>query len=141
MQKCVRVICTFWHLPSNGITVKIMLNDSDLLFEGKHFLNLISLKRWQLANKCVGVSFVDFDICHRMVSMQKFYCMTFTYILKVKIKDVNISEMVRVSAKMCGVFCRFWYFPSNSVNAKIEVCDIDLVSEGQNLKKLIYLKQ
>ena len=32
------------------------------------------------------MTFVDFDICQRMVSLQNFYYMTLTYFLKVKFK-------------------------------------------------------
>ena len=51
-QKCVRDICRFWHLPSNAAIAKIVLHDLDLLFEGKNLKILISLKRWEPAQKC-----------------------------------------------------------------------------------------
>ena len=44
---------------------------------------------------------VDFDICHRMVSLRKLYSVIVTCFLKVNILSVNISQMVRASAKMC----------------------------------------
>ena len=37
-------ICRFWYLPSNDVIAKIALHGIDLLFEGKKFEMLISLK-------------------------------------------------------------------------------------------------
>ena len=48
-------------------------------------------------------SFVDFDICHRMVSLRELYSLTLTYIFKVKTLNVNFSETVRANAKCVGV--------------------------------------
>ena len=45
---------------------------------------------------------VGFDICHRKASLRKFHSMTFSCFLKVTIWNVNVSEMVRASAKMHG---------------------------------------
>ena len=47
-------------------------------------------------------SFVDFDICHRMVSSRKLYFVTLTYFYKVEKEEFNIAETLRASAKMNG---------------------------------------
>ena len=46
------------------------------------------------------MTFVDFDICHQMASIQKLYFMT--YLFMGQILNVDISEMVTASAKMYG---------------------------------------
>ena len=38
------------------------------------------------------MTFVDFDICHRMVSLQKLQCVNLTYFLEVKIKFYFLSK-------------------------------------------------
>ena len=38
-------VCRYWHFPSNGVIVKIVLRDFDLLFEGQQFKIVICLKR------------------------------------------------------------------------------------------------
>ena len=48
------------------------------------------------------VDFVDFGVYRRMASLRKCYSVTLTYFLKVKIRNVNISEAVRAGAKMHG---------------------------------------
>ena len=83
---------------------------------------------------------VKTDICHRMVSLQKMISVTLTYLLMVKNVNVNISEMVRASAKWIGVFCRFLHLSSNDVIAKFVLCDRDILFEGQIFKMLISLK-
>ena len=50
-------------------------------------------------------TFVDFDICHQMVSMRKLYYVTLTYFFEgqqflICCKNVYISDTVRASAKM-----------------------------------------
>ena len=47
------------------------------------------------------MTFIDFDICHRMAPLQKLYFMTLTYFLKVKNVNFHISETVR-EQKMYG---------------------------------------
>ena len=46
--------------------------------------------------------------------------------------------MVRATTKMCET-CKFSYLLSNGVIAKIILCDLDLLFEGQNFK-IISLK-
>ena len=53
-KKCVGDICKFWHFLSNGVISKITFHDLDLLFKGIFFINLFSLKPWELAQKCTG---------------------------------------------------------------------------------------
>ena len=56
-------------LPSNGFIGKIVLCELDLLFEGKKFEKLISLKMIRTSAKMLRMPFVDFDICHQMASL------------------------------------------------------------------------
>ena len=62
----------------------------------------------------VWESFVDFNSCHRMVSLRKLYFVTLIYSLKVNnLKKIYISETVRVSAKNSqNNFNGFGYLPS-----------------------------
>ena len=48
------------------------------------------------------MTFVDFDIFHRMASMRKLYYVTLTNFLKAKIQNLYISETVSASTQMCG---------------------------------------
>ena len=82
-QNCKNVVYRVWYFPSNGIIVKVVLCDLDLLFESQTFYMLIS-ETVRARAKIVCQSFVVFYICHRMVSLQKLYSMTWTYLLKVK---------------------------------------------------------
>ena len=43
-----------FDMSSNGLIAKIIHRDLDLLFEGKKFEMLISLKRLVLVQKCMG---------------------------------------------------------------------------------------
>ena len=45
---------------------------------------LISEMMSASAKKMHGITFVDFDICHRMASWRKLYSVTLIYFLKVK---------------------------------------------------------
>ena len=69
----IGVIYRFWHLPSNGVTTKIVLCDywPWPTFTGSNMLNLNISDIVRVDAKCG--SFVDFKICHRMVSMQKLH--------------------------------------------------------------------
>ena len=49
------------------------------------------------------MTFVDFDICQRMSSLQKLHPVTLTYFLKVKKFHFFISYTVRAGAKMHGI--------------------------------------
>ena len=52
---------------SNGVIEKIALGDLDLLFGGKEFNFLYISQMVRTSAKNVWETFVDFDICHRMV--------------------------------------------------------------------------
>ena len=66
-------------LPSNGFNEEIVFCDLDLLFGGKKFKALIFLKGIEMHE----MIFVDFNICHRIASLLKFYSETLTYFLEV----------------------------------------------------------
>ena len=76
------VVCKFWHLPSKGIIVKIVLHDPDLPFHGQQIFYLYIFEMMGASTKMCG-KLGDFDICHRVFSLQKF-SVTLTYSLKVK---------------------------------------------------------
>ena len=54
-----------------------------------------------------GTTFVDFDICHRMVSLRRFNSVTFADFLKVNKFEPLTSEMVKASVKMHADFVYF----------------------------------
>ena len=58
----------FGLLPSNGVIAKIVLRDVDLL-KVKTFKMLASLKRCKLAQLFYRTTFIDFDICQRMIPL------------------------------------------------------------------------
>ena len=90
-KKWVGDICRFLHLPSNDVISKIVLYDLDLLFEGEKYKQLY-LWNGKSYRKNVWKTFVDYYICHRMVSLQKFYFVTLTYFLKVKMLKFYIRN-------------------------------------------------
>ena len=79
------------------------------------------------------MTFVDFDISHRMALLRKLYYATVTYFLKVTKYNFYISETVRASAKLCGR--HLWIIrrqlPSKGVIAKNVLRDLDLLFEVQ----------
>ena len=99
--KCVGDICEFWHLPSYGVIAKIVLHDLDLLFEG-HILRFYISETVRASAKNMRKKFVDFDICHRMVSLRNLYSVTLINILNITPFKFFISETLRASAEMCG---------------------------------------
>ena len=46
------------------------------------------------------MTFVDFDICHRMASLRKIILVNLAYCLKVYNGNINIYETVRAETKM-----------------------------------------
>ena len=47
------------------------------------------------------MTYVDFDICHRMASLRKLYFVTLTYLLKVNIFEMSISlKQLELAQKM-----------------------------------------
>ena len=52
------------------------------------------------SSKIYRLTFVHFDICHRMASFAKIVLHDFTYFLISKIWNVNVSEIIRDSAKI-----------------------------------------
>ena len=78
----------------------IILRDLDQLFESKKCETLISRTRLDVPQKMHGKTFVDFDITHRGTTLRKLYSVTITYLLKVKILNVNLSETASASAEI-----------------------------------------
>ena len=62
----------------------MVLRHLDLLFEGKNILNLKSLylRNGKSYRKNVWEIFVDFDICHGIMSLRILYYVTLIYFLK-----------------------------------------------------------
>ena len=121
-QNCMDDFYRFWYLPSNGIIAKTLLCDLGLLFEGKKFKTLISLKQSEIVQKCIkmhGMTFVD------LKTLQKLYSLTLIYFFKVTgLKlNVNISEMVRASAK---------FHPTSLI-------DFDIFYQNSSLRILYYV--
>ena len=54
-----------------------------------------------------GTTFVDFDICHRMVSLRRFNSVTLADFLLVNKFETLTSEMVGASVKMHAAFVYF----------------------------------
>lgn len=50
-KKCKKITCRFWHLQSNGVIAKIVLQDIDLLLEGKNWYVSISKLLRAVANR------------------------------------------------------------------------------------------
>ena len=93
--------CRFRYLPLNDNIAKTILHDRDLLLEGEKFEMLISLR--QIAKKMHGIvayHYVDFNICNRMKHCKNCIPWPRPTFWRSKIWNVNISEMVRASAKM-----------------------------------------
>ena len=66
-----------------GIIANIVLHDIDTNFHGKQSEMLISWKWRTLAQNCV-MSFIDFDICHRMAPLRILCSVALTFTFKVK---------------------------------------------------------
>ena len=72
-------------------------------------------------------SHVNFDICNRMVSLQK---MLFELHLLLKVKKIKIlTSMTRteLAQNMCVILFRFSHSPLNDVISKIILGDLDLL--------------
>ena len=54
-----------------------------------------------------GTTFVDFDICHRMVSLRRFNTVTLADFLNINKFQTLTSEIVRSSVKMHAAFVYF----------------------------------
>ena len=78
-------LCKFQHLPSNFLIAIVVPRDRDLLFEDTYLNLLYHLIGKSKRKKCVEV-FCNFDIFHRMVSMQNLYFVTLTYFFNVNFK-------------------------------------------------------
>ena len=79
---------------------KVTLPDLDLHFEGKKTYNFYISETVRANAKMLWETFVDFDIWHRIMSLQKLYSATLTYFLKSNMLTFHISKTVRASAKM-----------------------------------------
>ena len=106
-------VCRFWHLPSNTVIAQIVLRDLDLNFHGQvskssichltaplrmlyimtfdlhfqghEFWNVNISKMVRSSKKCLSMTFIEFDICHRIGPFQMLYSVTLTYIFKLKL--------------------------------------------------------
>ena len=50
--------------------------------------------------KCKNQMFVDFDICHQMASLRKFYSVTLTYFLKVKYSNRDLLNVANAHSRV-----------------------------------------
>ena len=124
-----------WYLASNGIIVKTYVHEQNLLFEGKKCVTLISRKRCHLAQKMDRMTFVDFYICHRMVSLRKTILMTLTYFWRSQIWNFSMSESVTAGEKMHGTtFVVVDIFHRIASLQYIIFVDLDLLFEVKNFK-------
>ena len=121
------------------VIVKLELCALNLLFEGKKYQTLISLKWCKLAlTKYIGWSFVDFHMSSNGL-VKKNYARDLDLFLKNTNLKLNMSEMVRSNAKM-HAFYRCWYLPSNGFIAKNYTPCSWLTFVVKKFEKLIYLK-
>ena len=82
--------------------------------------------------------FVDFDISHRMASLQKLYSVTSTYIFDFKwlkyAKFVRIRMLPEAKIIKKKQQYKFKYLRSNGVSTVFLLCDLDLHFLGQKFK-------
>ena len=64
-------------------------------------------------------TFVDFDIYHRTMWLQKLQAETLTYVLGQQFKSFMSLKRSELAQKFVGDICRFWHLPSNDVIAII----------------------
>ena len=102
-KKYVGVFCWFCHLPSNGVIMKIVLSDLDLLFWRSTILNVNISDMVKASAKMHKMTFIDFNFCQWLMPLRKLHLMTLTYFFKVKIRKY-ISWKQRASADMWNDF-------------------------------------
>ena len=145
-------ICRFWHLPSNGIIAKmalcVSLTDRVLRvlcmfcmsFEGKKCNICISMKWYELAQKCVRSIYAFRQLLSNDVISKIIFCDLDLH-FEGKIFTIFISlKLQELSQKCVEEICRFLHLPStwsNGVIAKILLHDH--VFKGQILLFFLYL--
>ena len=112
----------FWHLLSNSVTAKMALRDIDLPFRGKVIKIRISLKRQELALKCVE------DIC-------RFWHLPSNGVFaKIVLRDLDLlfNGETLIFLYIWNI-CTFWRLTSNSVIATFAFSDFDLPFEDKRV--------
>ena len=114
----MRGICRFWHLPSNGVIAKIVLCDADLLCdadilcdadllcEGQKLKKNYISETLRASAKNVWEVFIEFNICHRILSMQKLYC-DFDQLFEGQNKQKLYLTRKELAQKCVGDICIF----------------------------------
>ena len=74
--------------------------------------NISDKERW---HKNLWEWFIDFDICHRMVSLWKLYSVTLTYFVNVKKRKCLYLKRWELAKNVWWSFFSFWHLPWNCV--------------------------
>ena len=123
-------ICRFHDLLSNGIA-NVIFFDLDLLFTRSNILNVNILKTVRAGAKLQEMTFVDFNICHRMASLRMLYSLTFTYFSNSNFKCQYLEDGESQRKIARGNIYRFQHLPSNSIIVNVVLFDRDLAFHGQ----------
>ena len=105
--------------------------DSDIHFQDQTSEKLISRKRCGLAkNELIFAT----ELCHCD------YCIAWLWpkFLKLKIRYINILEIVKASTKMCNFFYRFWSLPFNGTIVDVAVRERGLHFQGQTFSSYAF---
>ena len=86
------------------------------------------------------MTFVDFCICYRMASL-RMLLFNRDLFFRGQTSNVNISKIVKASAKLQGDIYKFQHLPSNSIIANVVLFDLDLVFQGQIFQMSISRKR
>ena len=111
VQNALHNFCRCWYLPSNDVIAKILLRDVILsyFFEDNKFNVNISEMVRAIAN-CMGQLFWILIFAIEGQDCKNFIWWPWST-LKVKIWNINISEMVSAGTKMHAKTIKYWYLP------------------------------
>ena len=70
--------------PSCGTTANVVYHDFDKHFQGHKIWNVKVLKTVRASKKCISLTFIYVDNCHRMGSLRLVYSVAEAFIFKVK---------------------------------------------------------
>ena len=94
------------------------------------------LKKVSASTRMLIMTFRQVDIRYRMACKSRFFLTRdFDKFSRSKFLNINISQMVRASAKIAHYdFYACCYSPSNGITANVVVNDLDLNLQGQTFQ-------